>query len=47
MGLDRASCGAGGDGFVTPGHWNDDLRTDLFYAAGGGYLLVQNDCGRV
>ncbi|QDU90284.1 FG-GAP repeat protein [Pirellulimonas nuda] len=45
MGLDRPECGAGGDGFVTPGHWNDDLRTDLFYAAGGGYLLVQNSGG--
>ncbi len=46
MGLDRAECGGEENGFVTPGHWNDDLRTDLFYAAGGGFLLVQNEDGR-
>ncbi|WP_160167329.1 FG-GAP repeat domain-containing protein [Rhodopirellula sp. SWK7] len=45
MGLDRAECGAGGDGYVTPGHWNDDVRTDLFYAADRGYFLVQNEKG--
>ncbi len=46
LGLERAECGAGGDGFVTPGHWNDDLRTDLFYASGDGYFLVQNEQGK-
>jgi hypothetical protein len=46
MGLDQPTHGAGGDGFVTIGDWNDDGRADLFYAAGDGYLLVQNGAGR-
>jgi len=42
MGLGDKACGAGGTGFFCPGDWNDDGRTDLFYAAGDGFLLVQN-----
>ncbi|MCM2373734.1 FG-GAP repeat domain-containing protein [Aporhodopirellula aestuarii] len=45
LGLDRAECGGGGNGFVSPGHWNDDMRTDLFYASELGYFLVQNEAG--
>jgi hypothetical protein len=45
MGLDQANCGAGGTGFVTTGDWNGDRRSDLFYAAGPGYLLVQSETG--
>jgi hypothetical protein len=45
LGLDRPECGAKADGFVTPGDWNNDGRTDLFLAAGPGYLLVQNARG--
>ena len=44
-GLDRAACGAGGTGSVATGDWNGDRRSDLFYAAGPGYLLVQNYSG--
>ena len=46
LGLDRKSCGAGATGFFAPGDWNDDGKTDLFYAAGKGHLLVQNGDGR-
>ena len=45
MGLDNAKCGAGKNGFFCPGDWNNDGRTDLFYAAGDGFLLVQNSKG--
>ena len=45
MGLDNARCGAGKTGFFCPGDWNNDTRTDLFYAAGDGFLLVQNSKG--
>jgi hypothetical protein len=45
LGLDRPECGSTADGFVTPGDWNNDGRTDLFLAAGPGYLLVQNARG--
>lgn len=45
MGLAGKDCGAGEDGYFAPGDWNGDLRTDLFYAAAGGYLLVQNTEG--
>lgn len=34
-----------GNGFVTAGDWNGDQRTDLFYAAGSGLLLTQNEQG--
>ena len=44
-GLDRPECGAKGDGFVAIGDWNGDLRQDLFYAAGRGFLLVQDGQG--
>jgi hypothetical protein len=43
MGLDRL-CGTG-TGFVTTGDWNGDRRSDLFYAAGQGSLLVQDARG--
>lgn len=46
MGLLRPECGAESNGYVTPGDWNGDYRTDLFLAAGPGYLLVQNDAGQ-
>ncbi|YCM45030.1 VCBS repeat-containing protein [Verrucomicrobiaceae bacterium 227] len=46
MGLDQAQCGAGADGFVTPGDWNNDGRMDLFLAAGKGFLLLQNESGK-
>lgn len=46
MGLDRKENGAGLDGFFAPGDWNDDGRTDIFYAAGPGLLLVQDEKGR-
>ncbi len=37
---------ADGDGFFAPGDWSGNGRTDLFYAAGGGLLLLQNENGR-
>lgn len=46
LGLAQADCGAGGDGFVTPGDWNGDGRIDLFYASGKGFLLLQDDSGK-
>lgn len=46
MGLSGVPCGAGLDGFFAPGDWNGDRRTDLFYAAGKGFLLVQDTAGR-
>jgi hypothetical protein len=46
MGLDAEACGAGLTGFFAPGDWNGDGRTDLFYAAGKGLLLVQGPDGR-
>jgi len=42
MGLARPECGSGQTGFFAPGDWNGDGRTDLFYSAGKGFLLVQN-----
>ena len=45
LGLDRPECGAGTNGYVTPGDWNGDGRTDLFLASEGGFLLVQNEKG--
>ncbi len=45
MGLARKEAGAGGDGFFAVGDWNDDGRADLFYAAAGGVLLVQDAAG--
>ncbi len=46
LGLDLPEAGAGGDGFFAPGDWNGDGRTDLFYAAGRGLLLLQAADGR-
>ncbi|MEM6884578.1 MAG: VCBS repeat-containing protein, partial [Verrucomicrobiota bacterium] len=34
-----------GNGYITSGDWNDDNRTDLFYADGNGFLLVQSEDG--
>lgn len=45
MGLAQASHGAGQTGFVSIGDWNGDRRADLFYAAGPGYYLVQDEQG--
>jgi hypothetical protein len=45
-GLDRAETGAKGTGFFTLGDWNGDGRTDLYYAAGSGFLLLQDTDGR-
>ncbi len=42
---DKAS-GAGGNGYFAPGDWNDDGRTDLYYATGKGLILVQDEKGR-
>jgi len=45
-GLDKEDCGAGLTGWFTPGDWNGDGRTDLFYAVGSGLLLLQGADGR-
>ena len=45
MGLDTEACGAGRTGYACAGDWNHDGRTDLFYAAAGGLILVQNEKG--
>ena len=45
-GLDRPESGAKGTGYFTLGDWNGDGRTDLYYAAGPGLLLVQDQDGR-
>lgn len=44
--LDRAENGAKGTGYFTLGDWNGDGRTDLYYAAGSGFLLTQDKDGR-
>lgn len=44
-GLDRKEAGAGLTGFFAPGDWNGDGRTDLYYAAGHGLILVQDARG--
>ena len=46
LGLDAVACGAGQTGFFTPGDWDGDHRTDIFYAVGQGLLLVQGKDGR-
>lgn len=45
MGLDQPMCGGGQTGYFAAGDWNGDRRSDLFYATGGGYLLVQDAQG--
>ena len=45
LGLAAKECGAGGNGYFAPGDWNDDGRTDLYYATGKGLILVQNAKG--
>jgi len=45
MGLNDKKCGSGKTGFFCPGDWNNDGRSDLFYAAGDGFLLVQDSKG--
>jgi hypothetical protein len=45
LGLAGKECGAGGNGYFAPGDWNDDGRTDLYYAAGKGLILVQDAKG--
>jgi len=45
LGLDKPECGGGQAGLVSAGDWNDDGRTDLFLAAGTGYLLVRGQTG--
>jgi hypothetical protein len=44
--LSEKECGAGLTGFFAPGDWNEDGRTDLFYAAGKGLFLIQDKEGR-
>ena len=45
LGLAAEACGAGGNGYFAPGDWNDDGRTDLYYATGKGLILVQDEKG--
>ncbi|MBT3199835.1 MAG: VCBS repeat-containing protein [Phycisphaerales bacterium] len=45
LGLDGAECGAGGNGYFAPGDWNGDGKTDIYYAAGKGLILVQDAKG--
>lgn len=45
MGLARKENGAGLDGYFAPGDWNGDKRMDLFFAAAGGFILVQDAGG--
>lgn len=44
-GLQKNETGSGRSGFVTVGDWNADGRTDIFYSAGKGYLLIQQTQG--
>jgi hypothetical protein len=46
LGLEDEACGAGGNGYFAPGDWNDDGRTDLYYATGKGLILIQDAKGR-
>ncbi|MFC1652755.1 FG-GAP repeat domain-containing protein [Planctomycetota bacterium] len=45
MGLDSDACGVKDVGFFTVGDWNNDGRTDIFFAAGKGHMLLQ-EAGR-
>lgn len=45
LGLKTEDEVADGNGFFTAGDFNDDGRTDLFYAGGPGHLFVQDEAG--
>ncbi len=45
LALDREDRGSRLNGFFSPGDWNGDGRTDLFYAVGNGLLLLQGADG--
>ncbi|MEX0654648.1 MAG: FG-GAP-like repeat-containing protein [Phycisphaeraceae bacterium] len=45
LGLDEASHGSGGDGYLEAGDFDSDGRTDLLYLSGPGYLLLRQDDG--
>jgi len=45
LGLDAEQAGAGGNGFFAPGLWDEDARTDLFYAVGKGLFLARGETG--
>lgn len=45
LGLDRPEYGAGQAGLVASGDWDGDGRTDLFFSAGKGLLLVRDAKG--
>ncbi|MEM9444975.1 MAG: VCBS repeat-containing protein [Verrucomicrobiota bacterium] len=42
---DHLGLPAKGNGYISVGDWDGDLRTDLFYAEGQGLLFVQNQTG--
>jgi hypothetical protein len=44
--LDRPECGAGGTAFFAPGDFSGNGRTDLYYGAGRGFILLQDEQGR-
>ncbi|NQU24390.1 MAG: VCBS repeat-containing protein [Candidatus Nealsonbacteria bacterium] len=46
LGLADEACDAGGNGYFAPGDFNDDGRTDLYYATGKGLILVQDERGK-
>lgn len=46
LGLDAIDAVQTEAGYFTPGDWNGDGRTDLFYAVDQGVLLVQDQAGR-
>jgi len=46
LGLADEACGAAGNGYFAPGDFNEDGRTDLYYATGQGLILAQDAAGR-
>jgi hypothetical protein len=46
LGLSDEACGAGGNGYFAPGDFDDDGRTDLYYATGQGLILLQGEAGK-